>query len=158
MTTPVAATTILELLAYRLQRAAFYATKHAHLAFAREFGITGSEWRLIGTISVMEPVSMLRLAEETDIQHAQASRSIASLLERGLVRADGDSKDKRKVMLSLAPRGRTLYRKAFAQAQQRNQRIVSALGDKDTVALVRMLDAVAAEGRLMLEEERARAG
>lgn len=154
MTSPATATTIVELAAYRLQRATFHATKHAHLAFARKFEITGTEWRLIGTIALFSPIAMLPLAEEADVQLAQASRTITSLAERGLVRCDGDSKDKRKVMLSLTPRGKTLYRKAFAEAAQRNDRLMSALGEADCAALFRMLDTIAAEGRLMLEEER----
>ncbi len=156
MSSATAATTILELLAYRLQRASFYTTKHAHMAFAREFGISGSEWRLIGTISVMAPISMLRLAEETDIQLAQTSRTVASLMERGLVRSEGDRADKRKVMLLLTPAGRALYRKAFAEASRRNQRILGALSEQDCLALFRMLDTIAAEGRVMLDEERRR--
>ena len=156
MSSAAAATTILELLAYRLQRASFYTTKHAHMAFAREFGISGSEWRLIGTISVMAPISMLRLAEETDIQLAQTSRTVAALMERGLVRSEGDRADKRKVMLLLTPAGRALYRKAFAEASRRNQRILSALSEQDCLALFRMLDTGAAEGRVMLDEERRR--
>lgn len=156
MSSATAATTILELLSYRLQRASFYTTKHAHIAFARDFGITGTEWRLIGTISVMAPISMLRLAEETDVQLAQTSRTVASLMERGLVRGEGDRADKRKVMLLLTPAGKTLYRKAFAEANRRNQRILGALSETDCMALYAMLDAIAAEGRVMLDEERQR--
>jgi DNA-binding MarR family transcriptional regulator len=151
---PAIANTILELAAYRLQRATFYATKHAHLAFARKFGITGTEWRLIGTISVTAPIAMLQLSEEADVQMAQASRTIASLIERGLVRANNDSKDKRKVMLSLTPKGKALYKKAFAEAAQRNERLLSALSNTECLALFGMLDTIAAEGRRMLDEER----
>jgi DNA-binding MarR family transcriptional regulator len=151
---PAVASTILELAAYRLQRATFYATKHAHLAYARKFDITGTEWRLIGTIFVTAPIAMLQLSEETDVQMAQASRTIASLIERGLVRANNDSKDKRKVMLSLTPKGKALYKKVFAEAVQRNERLLSALGSAECLALFEMLDAIAAEGRRMLDEER----
>jgi hypothetical protein len=56
----------------------------------------------------------------------------------------------------LTPAGRALYRKAFAEASRRNQRILSALSEQDCLALFRMLDTVAAEGRVMLDEERRR--
>ncbi|NML47080.1 winged helix DNA-binding protein [Ramlibacter sp. G-1-2-2] len=154
MTSPDAASSIAELAAYRLQRATFYATKHGHLAFARKFGITGVEWRLMGTISLFAPIAMLPLSEEADVQLAQAHRTITSLAERGLVRCEGDVKDKRKVMLSLTPAGKSLYRKAFNEANQRNRRLLSSLTDKECLALFAMLDKIAAEGRVMLEEER----
>lgn len=154
MTSPDAASSITELVAYRLQRATFYAAKPGHLAFARKFGITGVEWRLMGTISLFAPIAMLPLAEEADVQLAQAHRTITTLAERGLVRCEGDVNDRRKVLVSLTPAGKTLYRKAFAEASQRNRRLLTTLSDKECLALFAMLDKIAAEGRVMLDEER----
>ena len=78
------ALTIRELVSYRLQKAAYYATKHSYVVYTRKFGITGVEWRLIGNLYTDGPLSLVRLAEEVDIQLAQASRMMSSLIKRGL--------------------------------------------------------------------------
>jgi DNA-binding MarR family transcriptional regulator len=139
--------TIRELLTYRLQKAIVYTTRPAHAAYARRFGVTGVEWRLIGNLALDWPLSLRQLAKEVDVQLAQASRAVTALIGRGLVRADDDAHDGRRVMLSLTPEGRALYRQVFAQARKIDAALLSVLSEQETAVLFEMLERLAEHGR-----------
>lgn len=148
------ALTIRELVSYRLQKAAYYATKHSYVVYTRKFGITGVEWRLIGNLYTDGPLSLVRLAEEVDIQLAQASRMMSSLIKRGLAQGESDENDGRSVKLSLTAEGKALYRKVFAEAVERHEKLLSVLSKTEQLYLFQALEKLADKGREMLEEER----
>lgn len=143
-----------DLLSYRLQRAAYYATRPAYLVYAREFGITGVEWRLMGNLYAEAPLSLARAAEEADVHLAQASRAIAALTRRGWVRSETDSRDARALRLALTAEGRALYRRLLERARRLHETLVAGLSAEEREALHRMLDQVAAAGRELLTEQR----
>jgi DNA-binding MarR family transcriptional regulator len=148
------ALTIKDLVSYRLHKAAFHATKHAYLAYARRFGITGGEWRLIGILHTDGPISLARLAEEVDIQLAQASRMMSALIRRGLAQGRSDEKDGRSVTLSLTTEGEALYHQVFAEARARHEALLSVLTRTERAHLFQALQKLTDKGRAMLEEAR----
>jgi DNA-binding MarR family transcriptional regulator len=143
---------IRDLLAYRLQKAAYYATRPAYRDYARDFGVTGVEWRLLGNLYADGPLSLARVAEEADVQLAQASRTLSGLVGRGLVRRATDAVDARSVQLSLTPAGRALYRRLFRRAAELHDALVAGLSPAERASLFRALDHVAEAGRALLAE------
>ena len=126
-------------------------------AMAEALGVSkGQVAKMIKAAGLLKVPAIGALFSDRSVVPVEQAYKVAALMERGLVRSEGDRADKRKVMLLLTPAGRALYRKAFAEASRRNQRILSALSEQDCLALFRMLDTVAAEGRVMLDEERRR--
>lgn len=146
---------IRELISYRLQKAIVFTTKQTHAVYSRKFNVTGVEWRLIGNLSMDGPLSLRELSEETDIQLAQASRTIASLIERGLVQGDADELDGRRVLLSLTTEGRALYRKVFAEAKKRHQELLSVLSEEEQAGLFLALEKLSEHGRALVEASQA---
>lgn len=138
------------LLSYRLQRAAFYATRPAYQAFGREFGVTGVEWRLLANLAGPGPVSLAEVAAEADVQVAQASRAVAGLVARGLVRRATDPDDARHLALSLTPAGRTLLRRLHARAEALNDAVAAGLDARERRTLLALLDRVAEGGRALM--------
>jgi DNA-binding MarR family transcriptional regulator len=118
------APTIRELVTYRLIKATYYTTKPAYMLYSRKYQVTGVEWRLMGNLYTDGPLTLVRLAEEADIQLAQASRMISALIKRGLVTSVANENDGRSVKLSLTSEGKSLYRKIFAEAQARHNRLL----------------------------------
>ena len=145
---------IRDLVSYRLQKATYFATKGAYLFYAHKYEITPVEWRLLGNIYTDGPMSLVRLAEEVDIQLAQASRTITSLVKRGLVYGEADEKDGRSVRLSLTTQGKALYRKLLAEAVRYHQRLTESLTANELEVLILALEKLADTGRLLLQEER----
>lgn len=146
-----------ELVSYRLQKAAYYATRPAYLAYAREFGITGVEWRLLGNLYAAAPLTLARVAEEADVQPAQASRVLAALVQRGLVSSQTDAHDARAVRLALTAEGRALYRRLLARTARLHDTLVAELDAAQREQLYRMLDLIADAGRRLLVQARAAA-
>lgn len=139
--------TIRDLVSYQLQKATYYATRPAYQAYGAKFGVTGVEWRLLGNLFADGPMSVRRLSVETDIQISQASRTVASLVERGLVQSASDRADGRSVQLSLTAEGRALYRKLFAEARRWNEALLAALTPEEAQVLLGALDKIAQRGR-----------
>ncbi|MBT9458993.1 MAG: winged helix DNA-binding protein [Burkholderiaceae bacterium] len=148
------APTIRELVTYRLLKATYYTTKPAYMLYSRKYKVTGVEWRLIGNLFTDGPLTLVKLAEEADIQLAQASRMITALIKRGLVLGVANENDGRSVKLSLTAEGKALYRKIFAEAQSRHNRLLEGLNKTEQQYLYQALDKLADIGREMLEEER----
>jgi DNA-binding MarR family transcriptional regulator len=143
---------IRDLLAYRLQKAAYYASRPGYHDFVREFGVTGVEWRLLGNLYADGPLSLARVAAEADLPPAQASRTLSGLVERGLVRRATDAADARSVQLTLTPAGRALYRRLFQRAAELHDALVAGLSHAERDSLFRALDHVADVGRALLAE------
>ena len=145
-----------DLVSYRLQKAAFYATRPSYQVYAREFGITGIEWRLMGNLYTDGPLSLARVAAEADVQLAQASRTLSSLTRRGLVHSEADVHDGRSVRLSLTVEGRALYRRLLARAVKMHESLVASLTADERDSLFRVLDKLSEVGRELLAAERGR--
>jgi len=148
--------TFRDLMSFRLVKASYYCTKPTYLSFLRTHKVTAVEWRLMGNLYADAPLPLARLAVEVDIQLAQASRTVSSLVTRGLVRSEADKKDGRSVQLSLTTEGRALYRRMFGEAVRRQERQLACLTAKELQVLCRALDKLADAGRAMFEEERLR--
>lgn len=145
-----------DLMSYRLLKAAYYCTKPTYVSFLRAHKITAVEWRLMGNLYADAPMPLARLAMEVDIQLAQASRTISSLVARGLVRGEADKRDGRSVQLSLTPAGRTLYRRLFGEAVRRQERQLASLTRNEKQVLFRALEKLAVAGRAVYDEELSR--
>lgn len=150
------ARTIRDLITYRLQKAIVCTTKPSHAAYNARFGVTGVEWRLIGNLASDRPLSLQRLATEVDIQLAQASRAVTGLIARGLVRGDDDAQDGRRVVLSLTPAGRALFRRVFAHARKIDAKLLSVLSEREQEALFEMLERLSEHGRSLMGSDLAR--
>ena len=109
---------------------------------------------MIGNLFTDGPLSLVRLAEEADIQLAQASRMVTALIKRGLVLGVANENDGRSIKLSLTKEGKLLYRKIFTEAQARHARLMGGLDAHEQQVLFQVLDKLALMGRDMLDEER----
>lgn len=154
---PPDAANIRRLIAYQLHRAAYFATRPSHLAHAREHGITPLEWRLLGHLQADGPQTPVQLATALDVLLAQVSRTVAGLVDRGLVGRSASAQDGRSVELALTPRGRALHDRLFEQSWARHEELLAVLAPPEQAQLLDWLDRLAQRGRRMLEEESARA-
>ena len=154
--TRVKAIGIRVLVSYRLQKATYFATKGAYLFYANRHGITPVEWRLLGNLYADGTMSVVRLADEVDIQLAQASRTISSLIKRELVIGQANPHDGRSVDLSLTPKGKALYRKLLAEATRYHDRLMESLAQDEQKVLLQALEKLAEVGQQLLREEQER--
>ncbi len=143
-----------ELFSFRLNVLAHMSSKVAALRNEAEFDLQPRDWRIIGLLGAFAPMSLQALAREVGVDKSQGSRVVSLLIERGLLARDADATDGRGVQLSLTPRGRTLYRKAFPRAVKRNEQLLSVLSAEELEVLERALDKLTGQAKSMLEQAR----
>lgn len=143
-----------ELFSFRLNVLAHRSSKIAALVNEQEFELDSREWRIIGLLGAFSPLSLQALAREVDVDKSQASRIVSGLIQRELLNRETDENDGRGVQLSLTAQGKTVYRKVFPKAIQRNESLLSVLSKEDRQSLERILTQLTERAGEMLEQAR----
>jgi DNA-binding MarR family transcriptional regulator len=120
-----------ELFSFRLNVLTHRMSQLAALVNQEAFDLDTREWRILGLLGTIAPLSLQELANEVAIDKSQASRIVTGLIERGLLQRDTNDEDGRSIHLSLTTKGKNLYRKVFPQAAQRNENLLSVLNAKE---------------------------
>lgn len=129
-------------LTYRLHRVARLSDRGSASAYVAECGLSLSDARCLAAIGSFGPLSVRDLARLANQDKAQSSRSVTSLVSRGLVRKDASTVDGRGVVLTLSPAGRTAHRKIVKVIAARNADIFAALDRREQETLGALLDRV----------------
>ena len=143
---------ISELLSYRLSRTSSALSRSAALRYRREFDVSLGEWRAVALIAADPTLTLNRLARRAGLDKAQMSRVVTRLSERGLV--DRTMGSGRTSQLSLTPAGTTVYRGLIAAANERDARLLSALGEDEAARLLSALDRLATLAIEIEQQER----
>lgn len=133
---------IRRLLMFRILRLATMAERSGQLRVSREFGLNLSEWRALGLIHALEPVTLAGLAAELYLDKAQISRSVSDLIRKGLVSYSASSRDRRQTLFGLTAAGRRLHGRVLAFTAERNAIITQFLSAGEKAELSRLLDKV----------------
>jgi DNA-binding MarR family transcriptional regulator len=83
--------------------------------------------------------SQSQIAAFHDVSRAAVSRQVDILVKRGLIERGGHPLSKRKYMVGLTPRGRTLFRKALAITEAELKKHLRPLGRRNLEQLDRYL-------------------
>jgi DNA-binding MarR family transcriptional regulator len=143
-----------DLLSSRLHTLAGLSAASASLRVERKFGLALLEWRSIGMLGGFAPLSLKELARRAALDKSYASRTVAGLIERGLVVSEKNDADARGVMLSLTKEGQALYKKVFADAVARNERLLAPLSAEQRTQLMEALATLTVSARRVLDHER----
>jgi DNA-binding MarR family transcriptional regulator len=86
-------------------------TQHAEAAIARvltDSGLKVEDWRVLDDLATRRAVPMTDLAQATLITGPTLTRTVDRLVSKGLIYRTTDLHDRRRVLVRLTPRGRTL--------------------------------------------------
>jgi DNA-binding MarR family transcriptional regulator len=133
---------IRELLSYRLALLARINDRIGHAEVAAPFGVTLGEWRVLAVISYLGEASLRTVARQSSLDEGQVSRSVKSLVGRGLIVRREAGRDRRSLRLALSAAGRTLHARMLARAREVNQPASYGLDAAELGALMRLLDRV----------------
>jgi len=87
--------------------------------------------KLLRHIGRNSQISQAALARATDSDPTLTGRTLATLIERGLVRRERSAEDRREYVLELTAAGKRLREKVEKLRSQLAERVVSALDDRD---------------------------
>jgi len=119
--------------------------KAASKFYGQRFGINNSELRVLIILLEEQPLTIGELSRRGQIDKAWVSRSIASLLERGLVTRKAHPTDNRMLLISLTPSGIELTKSIDPIARDRHLQLVSGLSPKETLKIIDILEKNAAD-------------
>lgn len=141
---PSATPPLQEFLTWRLHRVNKLTDRASGEAYAQAFELPVGQARCLAAIGTDEPLSVVALAAQANLDKGQASRAAQALVERGLVAKQASGTDARVVSLSLTPAGARLWRRVMVLIARRNSEIFGCLSPAEQKQLGRMLDRVIA--------------
>lgn len=117
------------------------------------FGLSIPEWRLVAVVAETGGLSQGAIGSRTRMDKVTVSRAAIALVERGLMKREGNPGDRRSHLLKLTAAGEELYAAVAPKALDLERRIFESFAPHELdgfVAMLRRVDAAA----LALEERR----
>jgi DNA-binding MarR family transcriptional regulator len=146
---------IRDLISYRLHVLANLSARWAEARYQQRFGLKLLEWRAMALLGGYGPQSLNELARGAGLEKSYASRTVAGLIKRNLVRSTQDDRDARGKLFELTRSGKTLYRTVFEDAVARSEAWLSVLSPDENAALMGMLERLTDQARLLEAVEQA---
>jgi DNA-binding MarR family transcriptional regulator len=104
-------------------------------AYARRFGLGVTEWRVIAVLGRYPGLSANGVAARTAMDKVAVSRTVARLLERGLLQRDMHDDDRRRSVLELSPDGYGIYDEVVPVALEYERRLLAPLNAEERAQL-----------------------
>jgi DNA-binding MarR family transcriptional regulator len=149
---PGGAGDVRDLLMFRIARLSTLGDRMGQLRISRQFGLNLGEWRALGVIHALAPVTLATLAREMYLDKGQLSRSISNLIAGGLVAHSASRRDRRQTIFALTAEGRRLHGRVLAYVIGRNAQYTRSLASSERAELLRLLDKVTAGAAVLYEQ------
>jgi DNA-binding MarR family transcriptional regulator len=118
-------------------------------------GLSLPETRCIAAIgSFPQSLTVNEVSFETNLDKAQVSRSVKTLVERGLVSRRSCPIDGRAVLLSLSPAGQSIWQQVMRLIEQRNHDLMQCLSEEEATLLLDMCDRMLEQAKLQYRASR----
>jgi DNA-binding MarR family transcriptional regulator len=134
-----APTPLTGLVAFKLIHLADTISRAATLVYEKQFGLNNSELRAMIALRDLQPLTIADLSRVGRIDKAWVSRSVASLLDRGLVSREAHPTDQRMALIRLTPAGLDLTRAFEPVAHARQKRLLVGLSQREAFRVIDML-------------------
>jgi DNA-binding MarR family transcriptional regulator len=94
-----------------------------------EFGVSRRRWRILAALSAAEGITVSGLSKRAELDVAQTSRAIGTLVRQGYLKRLANPKNARYSEIILTGKGRTLYHSMFARLCQANMALLRDLSE-----------------------------
>lgn len=121
----------------------------------RQFDLSESEWRTVIQLGVSAPLSLNGLADALYLDRGQLSRTVKTLVERGILTRDRKPGGP-EIEINLSEEGRALYQEMVVWVIERDRSLMHGIDPDDIAAFLRVIEIMANRTAAQLEEELAR--
>lgn len=132
---------------YRLSRIQNRLNTQARVTLAGISSVTLTEWRILSIIRMHGETTASDIHRAIEMDKAQASRGVSSLVERGFVAASGAAADGRRMMLTLTEAGAAEHETVIAVMRRRQALLTQDLSAAEMEALFSILDRLEARAQ-----------
>lgn len=129
-------------LAEALSRAEHRMSRRISVALQAE-GMSLEQWRVLSCLSDGAGHTMSNVARHVMLPAGTLTRVVDRLVEVNLVCRRGDIGDRRRVLVFLSPRGRSLHRKLASTVDREEAALMAGIGDDDAAMLGDLLKRLA---------------
>lgn len=133
--------------AYRFSILAAMSTRAMSGLLAERAGITVSGWRALSVIGTFEPVSSGGVARRSSMDADKVTRAVDRLVAKGLVARKVDPEDRRRVALTLTPRGRRIFTDIERSRREIDVEFLSVLSESERRSFFAALDKLELQAR-----------
>ncbi|MDJ0921507.1 MAG: MarR family transcriptional regulator [Henriciella sp.] len=100
-----------------------------------DFDLSIWQWRIIAVLGETPGLTSTEVTQRTLMDKPTVSRAAASLVERGLLRRDVDTEDRRRVPLSLTDAGQAIYNQVIPEAIEKEKALLDVLSEDEQCQL-----------------------
>ncbi len=97
------------------------------------------QYRLLVFLKSEGPQAQIAISQQTGLDRTSVMRTVDLLEQRGLVRRDPDSSDRRKHSVVLTHEGNDLLARSLPEVQQAEREIYAALSEQEQAQLLSLL-------------------
>ncbi len=108
--------------------------------YAARYSLSVSQWRLICLIGCYPEMSAGEVAHRGELDKVAVSRSVATLIDRGLIERTFDQGDRRRSQLQLSPKGRAILDEITPAATAYNRALMDALSNDEQQVLIECVE------------------
>jgi DNA-binding MarR family transcriptional regulator len=139
--------------AYRFAMMSAMSTRSMASVFRRR-GLTDLGWRVFSLIGHHEPVHPSHIAKRASFDPDKVSRAVDRLVRGGLVARAVDSADRRRIILTLTPRGKKVYAEIEQERREMEKEFLSVLTTDELRAFRAALDKLEAQSRKLFQRDK----
>ena len=118
-------------LPYRLSVLAQLVSESLHDLYAGPFDLAVTEWRVMAALGRFAPLTASEVGQRIVMDKVAVSRAVAGLLKRGLLERAPDRADRRRALLRLSARGRSVHARIVPLALEYEARLCAALSTEE---------------------------
>lgn len=106
----------------------------------KDFGIIRPEWTVLICLVFSDGLNSRDICEITEQPSNTVSRGVASLVKKGFIRTEPDSRDARRTVLHLTQEGQNLYTRIMPMFVERETKLLAGLNKEEIKQLDGLLD------------------
>ena len=119
-----------------------------------DIGITREEWQFVAMLAKLGEMSPSDLASRTTVDRSQASKTLRTLMTKGLVDRQPVPGDGRNARVQLTEAGMQLYRQIFPRVVQVHNEVMQDLSTEEREALARAMHVLRARASAVAQRHK----
>lgn len=132
---------------YRLARLSSTVSTAVAREYAKQFGLSIPEWRVIAILGRHPGLSAVEVAEQTFLDKVAVSRAVSKLLKAGRLDREFADADRRRSILNLSEKGREVHDGVAALALEFERQLLDGLDDTEIERFDKVMDRLLEKAR-----------
>jgi DNA-binding MarR family transcriptional regulator len=122
-------------------------------AYVQKFGRPANGWKVITVLGHFGPLSASQICAHTTLEMDKVTRIVDGLVEQGLASRRQDLVDRRRIVVSLLPKGKRTNTKIEQMIAEMEREFLVALNKNDREILYDLLDRLRTRGNEIFKEK-----